>query len=387
MVKSEQKLLGTAGIPGPRKNAVILSMGVVGKKPIGVSVEGVLCFFSGGIGEETSGPHHDESEVADMRRRRWGLLGFLAMLWGMTPAFGASRLPVDVENDEIYIGDSVVISFQRTLRVPDDGRRWELPPGLGRFPIRRVDDYASRVPASWRRQGGVIIPMYQREALWIDFRSSQGPAAVKVAAGMVNALTGDSWSERLSPRQDYLVVPDQPWLDGFNTGRGVVRQFVAMPLGSGGTVEGQLTGQERYGGIQIMVFPAKEFWRDRLGEQSKSSSLGSAQSSPGMGLGEGGKISQRILRDSYGYETWDQRRTGRIYVHIVNSRLWRAITGEPLPPTPIRFETYQQYNLPWSDFFGEDDLEERGQSVPKPREETFERVPAEDDGSVRDGDW
>ncbi len=323
-----------------------------------------------------------------MRQKRWALLGVLAMFWGMVPVFGASRLPVTVENDTIYMGDSVEISFQRTLRVPDDGRRWNLPPGLGRFPVRRVDDYASRVPASWRRQGGVIIPMYQREALWIDFHNSQGPAAVKVAAGMVNALTGDSWSERLSPRQDYLVVPDQPWLDGFNTGRGVVRQFVAMPLGSGGTVEGQVTGQERYGGVQIMVFPAKEFWRDRLGEQSKGSQLGSAQSSPSMGLGEGGKISQKVLRDPYGYETWDQRRTGRIYVHIVNSRLWRAITGEPLPPTPIRFETYQQYNLPWSDFFNEEEEEQgQGQMFPRQKEPIFERFPVKDDEFIRDGDW
>ena len=322
-----------------------------------------------------------------MRRSGWWLFVILAVCWGSGAAFGASRLPVMVRGDAIYIGDGVVISFQRTLRVPDDGRRWDLPPGLGRFPIRRVDDYASRVPASWRRQGGVIIPMYQREALWIDFRGSSGPAAVKVAAGMINALTGDSWSDRLSPRQDYLVVPDQPWLDGFNTGRGAVRQFVALPLGSGGTVEGQITGQERYGGIQIMVYPAKEFWGDRFGEQGKGSSLGSAQSSQGMGLGEGGKISQRIARDPYGYDTWDQRRPGRIYVHIVNGRLWRAITGGPLPPAHIRFATYQQSHFPWSDIYDEGDGEGGSESLaPTPKGWTYDRVPADDD-LVRDGDW
>ena len=27
------------------------------------------------------------------------------------------------------------ISFQRTLRIPDDNRAYSLPPGLGRFPL------------------------------------------------------------------------------------------------------------------------------------------------------------------------------------------------------------------------------------------------------------
>ena len=30
------------------------------------------------------------------------------------------------------------IAFQRTLRIPDDGETYSIPPGLGEFPIRRV---------------------------------------------------------------------------------------------------------------------------------------------------------------------------------------------------------------------------------------------------------
>lgn len=36
----------------------------------------------------------------------------------------------------------VSIVFQRTLRIPDDGTVYPLPPGLGAFPIRRVRDFA-----------------------------------------------------------------------------------------------------------------------------------------------------------------------------------------------------------------------------------------------------
>jgi len=61
------------------------------------------------------------------------------------------------------------ISLMRTLRIPDDNRSHPLPPGFSRFPLHHVDDYASRLSADRRRHGGVFLPMYQAEALRIDF--------------------------------------------------------------------------------------------------------------------------------------------------------------------------------------------------------------------------
>ena len=78
------------------------------------------------------------------------------------------------------------IEFQRTLRIPDDGKTYPLPAGFGRFPLRHVDDYKDRVPASLMERGGVVMPMYQSEALWINF-SSDYPFAVKVAAGKIKS--------------------------------------------------------------------------------------------------------------------------------------------------------------------------------------------------------
>ena len=37
--------------------------------------------------------------------------------------------------------------------------------------------------------------------------------------------------------QNYVAIPKQKWLDGINCGDGTIRQFVAMPLGQGYTVE------------------------------------------------------------------------------------------------------------------------------------------------------
>ena len=86
------------------------------------------------------------------------------------------------------------IDFQRTLRIPDSDRDYPLPPGFGRFPLRHVEDYAA-LPADTRRRGGVILPRWQAEALWLNFGGGRGsdlPVAAKVAAGKINAVTGET---------------------------------------------------------------------------------------------------------------------------------------------------------------------------------------------------
>src|SRR5690606_33426256 len=109
------------------------------------------------------------------------------------------------------------IDFQRTLRIPDDNREYPLPPGMGRFPVRHVDDFAARVPERWLSHGGVTLPMYQSEAMWLNFDSPQDyPFAIRIAAGKIDAVTGEAWRNGLHrDPQDYLVAPDQPWLDGY----------------------------------------------------------------------------------------------------------------------------------------------------------------------------
>ena len=70
------------------------------------------------------------------------------------------------------------------------------------------------------------------------FLKGEGKVAIKCGVGKVNALTVQAWAPGLSKDpQNYMVRPEQPWLDGVVTGDGVVRQFVAMPLGMGVTVE------------------------------------------------------------------------------------------------------------------------------------------------------
>lgn len=144
-------------------------------------------------------------------------------------------LPVFVEDNGIRIGRHFKVTFCRTLRVPDDGKNYPLPAGLGHFPLHAVADYAQRVPCEWLETGGFFLPMYQSEAMYLEFSGqSWRPNIAKAGVGRINAVTGEPWDERISAtKQDYVLCPHQKWLDGINAGQGFVRQFVAMPLGRG----------------------------------------------------------------------------------------------------------------------------------------------------------
>jgi hypothetical protein len=105
---------------------------------------------------------------------------------------------------------------------------------------------------------------------------SSGRFAVKVYVGGVNAVSGEPAQEPMAIQlrranfkakgisvQDYIVVghqtpfSGQKWLDGVAVEPGKVRQFLATPVGSGCSVESQVTGSEFNGGIQFEVTPKK----------------------------------------------------------------------------------------------------------------------------------
>ncbi|WP_369637901.1 hypothetical protein [Nocardia sp. JMUB6875] len=160
---------------------------------------------------------------------------------------------VRLDGNTLVLPGGVGVRFIRTLRLPEQGTH-PLPPGLGEFPVRRVADYADSVPEEWAKRGGVMLPMYLREAMWLSFSATE-PAALQIGVGKVCAVSGKPWSDRLGrDPQNYVVLPKQPWLDGINSGQGTIRQFVAVPLGLGATVEGQVTGEETHGGIQLQNF-------------------------------------------------------------------------------------------------------------------------------------
>jgi len=104
--------------------------------------------------------------------------------------------------------------------------------------------------------------------MWINFESKDR-FAIKIYVGGVNAVSGEPMIENAATKlrrlnliaqkksvQDYVVTPNQLWLDGIASNDGCVRQFVAMPLGSGYSVEAQMTGEDLVGGLQFEIIPA-----------------------------------------------------------------------------------------------------------------------------------
>lgn len=254
---------------------------------------------------------------------------------------------------ELHADARLHIGFRRTLRIPDDNRAYPLPPGLGMFPLAHVDDYAARFPERWRRHGGVFLPMYQAEALWINFYSATSYAfAVKIAAGKVNAVSGKPWTEALDfDTQDYLVVPGQPWLDGFCVAKGKVRQFVAMPLGAGYTAEEQLTGAAEHGGLQIIVYPLKpERYQppppSRAGDGTSPASTIMFDAME-VGMAPGGLMEQDIYEDRHARDDWKTDTSSRCFVHLLDAGSYGAVTGHPPPSRPPSAADYTEAGLPW----------------------------------------
>ena len=261
---------------------------------------------------------------------------------------------------EVHRDARCSISFMRTLRIPDDDREYPLPLGLGPFPLHHVDDYADRVPQGWSDHGGVFMPMYQAEALWISF-DGHYPMAVKVSAGKIDAVTGKSFRNELRRRpQDYVVIPDQPWLDGFCVRKGLIRQFVAMPLGQGYTAEEQLTGAAEHGGLQIVAYPMKasryeKLMAERISVRYDMDVLCSPAPQPSaMGLAPGGMMRQEVYPDDHGFSAWERDVRSRCFVHLLNSGQYRTVTGFAPPYEPPTAGDYTEAGLPWFEYFDTD---------------------------------
>jgi hypothetical protein len=145
------------------------------------------------------------------------------------PAFSIQRklhgLVVQDEwlNRNIAKDPELTITFDRTLRVPEDGQTYHLPAILGTLPLLVADYFKRRLPSGMARKGGILLPMFQRESLVISFHSSEEEFlggtttyAVRIYAGSVNALTGDLGQHAAKNfRQDYVVAPRQRRIDGF----------------------------------------------------------------------------------------------------------------------------------------------------------------------------
>ncbi|KAI0454754.1 hypothetical protein F5B21DRAFT_514460 [Xylaria acuta] len=185
---------------------------------------------------------------------------------------------------------SLQISFMRTVRVQGGQKSYLPPKGLGTFPLFNTQPYRDRLPPEAAAQGGLFLPMYESEAMYIAFDcQASDKFAVRPFIGGVNGISGkrlystESVKSAALRKQDYIVAPEQRRLDGISVRPGVVNQFVAIKMNpepkkaevagahsaadqgpengevpeprKGGTVEWQMTGRDEVGGIQLQIIP------------------------------------------------------------------------------------------------------------------------------------
>jgi len=154
--------------------------------------------------------------------------------------------------------NQVYIDFQRTLRVPENGMVYELPPSVDSFPLLSMETFEKNLPPTLAARGGRFFPMLQREALILEFTSDRlvnHQFAIHIFAGSVNVLTGPVAGKHADALQDCIVAPMQRHLSGFSIEPDKFKQFVAMPMGDGYSIEKQITKRQYIGGIQLEIVP------------------------------------------------------------------------------------------------------------------------------------
>lgn len=255
------------------------------------------------------------------------------------------------------------VTLMRTERLPEGDtvqciRRSLSLQGVPRFPLEHTEDYADKLPPEWVKHKGLLMPMYEDEALCLRLESCfEYPFAVKVAAGKICAVCGFPWIQglqqgvrrqpdnRIMTLQNYLVVPGQRWLDGFyeSPESDTVRQFVAEPLGRGRSVEEERTGRAQYGGLQIEVFPLRgDLWETILEEKARQMQENNVPRAPvhmrmpSYGLAAGARLSQGVLQDKHSLNDYDLGHSSRVFIHLMHPDDWTSLTGRPIPYSSLR---------------------------------------------------
>lgn len=127
-------------------------------------------------------------------------------------------------------GFSVKLKKTEIVDVNDESH--PLPPDSGTFKEFKVADY--ECPSDWSKDG-VFVEVKEGEPLWIDFRGNDECACLP-SVQRLNPVTGEASNLELGlskdPKQNYLAVPRQPWLDGYAKD-GKVYQFIVTKSGIG----------------------------------------------------------------------------------------------------------------------------------------------------------
>ncbi len=124
------------------------------------------------------------------------------------------------------------VSIRKTTVVDVSEESHSLPPDGGPFREFKVADY--HCPDEWS-QDGIFAEVDADEPLWFDFRGIVECACIP-SIQRLNPITGEpaNLNDGLSkdPKQNYLWLPNQLWIDGY-VKDGKVYQFRVTKAGDG----------------------------------------------------------------------------------------------------------------------------------------------------------
>ena len=174
------------------------------------------------------------------------------------------RIDVEVRDDTLKIGPRFSVSFMRTLRIPAEVARIThcRPRSAPSRSIGSSADFRRPCAARVARAGRRLHPALPARSPLAQLPGARlgHPVAVRVGIGKVDALAGEPLATLRSDAGSRRTISSRRSSPGWmasTRAKTAIRQFVAMPLGQGYTVEAQVTGEEVFGGIQLVSFEPK----------------------------------------------------------------------------------------------------------------------------------
>jgi hypothetical protein len=243
---------------------------------------------------------------------------------------------------EIHLDAKIGVVFNRTFRIPNDGKTYPLPYEFGRLPINQID-----ISKKQTKHKSIILPMWQSEAMRIQLISNYShlhryiyPFAVRVSIGE-SELIGKPWSKTLD-ENNCFITPEQPWTYGYKTENGVLQQFTAGPLEINATAEeiADEVGSEK---IQFEVFPMR---RDKFERRFPAGRY------PEEKYLEDRYPKRLFTKHVYDEKCWATENDG-CFIYMLNSIMWRTITKQQMPTMPFTASDYEQMKCPWYERYRE----------------------------------
>ncbi|KAK5994379.1 hypothetical protein PT974_04853 [Cladobotryum mycophilum] len=155
----------------------------------------------------------------------------------------------------IKIVDGLSVSFHEAHRVQDH-EKWVIQK------VKQIDGRKEQVIELAAPRPEASEPeVFHLPVQPIQMKSSNAYKLKITVGGQNIAMPGPTAPDEPGTcKQDYYLPLKQEWIDGVTVREGLVRQFIALPPGTGYSVEHQITGQDVVQDFQIEVFQRSGFY-------------------------------------------------------------------------------------------------------------------------------